>query len=103
MVGWSGAGAFEDLERTVVRKLSAGKGETDRVGDALLVDRGRPGGRGEEPALPPGSRVDRGRDTASAGPRSYLKNLELLGKRYLSKGRTFKISAQVVASKQTCR
>jgi hypothetical protein len=36
-----------------------------------------------------------------SGSRDYLKILELLAKRYLSKGKTFRISAQVVGSEQT--
>jgi len=100
MVGWSGAGAFGDLERTVIQKLSAGKGETDRVGDALVVASHDPVAAARSLTFLPGvAWIAVGYRFSGTG--SYLKNLELLGKRYLSKGRTFKILAQVVASKQT--
>lgn len=100
MVGWSGAGAFEDLERTVVRKLSETEGETDRVGDTLLAPSDDPVAAARTLAFLPGvAWIAVGYHFSGTG--SYLKNLGLLGKRYLSKGMTFKISAEVVASKQT--
>jgi hypothetical protein len=100
MVGWSGAGAFEDLERTVARKLSAGEGETGRVGDALLVAAKDPVDAARRLALLPGvAWIAVGYRFNGTG--AYLKDLTTLARRYLSKGRTFKISAQVVASKQT--
>jgi hypothetical protein len=100
IVGWSGFGRFEDLERTVVRKLAAGDGDTERVGDALLVDSDDPVEVARRLSLLPGVAW-----TAVGyrfrGTKSYLKNLGLLAKRYLGKGRTFKISAQVSGSEQT--
>jgi len=100
MVGWSGAGAFEDLERTVVRKLSAGEGETYRVGDTLLVAADDPVATARSLTLLPGvAWIAVG--YRFSGTENYLRNLELLARRYLSKGRTFKISAQADASKQT--
>ncbi|HEV2389897.1 MAG TPA: hypothetical protein VGS04_04150, partial [Nitrososphaerales archaeon] len=100
MVGWTGAGAFEDLERTVVRKLAAGKGGVERVGHTLLVPSGDPVATARSLAFLPGVEwIAVG--YRFSGTDGYLRNLELLGKRYLSKGRTFKISAQVVGSKQT--
>jgi len=100
MVGWSGAGRFEDLERTVVRKLSAHDGDADRIGDALLVTTDDPVAVARSLTFLPGvTWIAVGYRFSGAG--NYLKNLKLLAKRYVSKGRTFKISAQVVASKQT--
>jgi len=100
MVGWSGAGRFDDLQRTVVRKLSARDGDTDRIGDTLLVATEDPVAAARSLTFLPGvSWIAVGYRFNGAG--NYLKNLELLAKRYLSKGRTFKISAQVLASKQT--
>ena len=100
MVGWSGAGAFEDLERTVARKLSAGEGETDRIGDALLVAAEDPVEVARRLALLPGvAWIAVGYRFSGTG--AYLRNLTTLARRYLPKGRTFKISAQVAASKRT--
>jgi hypothetical protein len=100
MVGWSGAGKFDDLERTVVQKLALGRGDADRIGESLLVNAVDPVAMARSLSLLPGvawiavgyrfNRID-----------SYLGNLELLAKRYLSGGRTFRISAQVSDSKQT--
>lgn len=99
MVGWSGVGVFEDLERTVVRKLSAGEADTDRLGDTLLVAAEDPVAAARSLAFLPGVEwIAAG--YRFSGTKDYLRNLELLANRYLSKGRTFKISAQVVASKQ---
>lgn len=100
MVGWTGAGAFEDLERTVIRKLGAGKRGMDRVGRILLVPSEDPVATARGLAFLPGVQwIAVG--YRFSGTDDYLRNLELLGKRYLSKGRTFRISAQVVGSKQT--
>jgi hypothetical protein len=100
MVGWSGAGAFDDLQRTVVRKLSAGEGDSDRMGDTLLVAVEDPVAAARSLTFLPGvAWIAVGYRFNGAG--NYLKNLELLAARYLSKGRTFKLSAQVFASKQT--
>jgi hypothetical protein len=100
MVGWSGAGGFEDLERTVVGKLSAGEGGTDHIGDALLVTARDPVAVARSLSFLPGvAWIAVG--YRFSGTESYLKNLEILAKRYLSRGRKFRISAQVVASKQT--
>jgi len=100
MVGWSGAGRFEDIERTVVGKLSAREGDVDRIGDALLVTADDPVAVARSLTFLPGiSWIAVGYRFSGAG--NYLKHLELLARRYLSKGRTFKISAQVVASKET--
>jgi hypothetical protein len=100
MVGWSGAGRFDDLRRTVVRKLSAGDGDTDRIGDTLLVAAEDPVAVARSLTFLPGvAWIAVGYRFSGSG--NYLKNLELLAGRYLSKGRTFKISAQVFDSKQT--
>jgi hypothetical protein len=100
MVGWSGAGAFDDLERTVVRKLSVGDGDSDRVGDVLLVAAEDPVAYARSLAFLPGvAWIAVGYRFNGAG--DYPKTLEYLAGRYLSKKRTFKISANVFASKQT--
>jgi hypothetical protein len=100
MVGWSGAGAFEDLERTVVRKLSVRHDETDRIGDSLLVAAEDPVAVARSLTFLPGVAWIAVGYRFSGGA-NYLKTLEFLAKHYLAKGRTFKISAQVVASEQS--
>ncbi|MDA4116521.1 MAG: hypothetical protein OK442_08210, partial [Thaumarchaeota archaeon] len=91
---------FEDLERTVARKLSAGEGETGRVGDALLVAAEDPVEAARRLALLPGvAWIAVG--YRFSGTSAYLSSLTALAGRYLLKGRTFKISAQVAASKRT--
>ncbi len=100
MVGWSGAGKFEDLERTAVRKLRARRKNADRIGDALLVTTDDPVSVASRLALLPGvAWISVG--YRFSGTQSYLETLELLAKRYLSKGKTFKIAAQVAGSKHT--
>jgi hypothetical protein len=100
MVGWSGAGGFDDLQRTVVRKLSVGDGDSDRIGETLLVAAEDPVAAARSLTFLPGvAWIAVGYRFNGAG--NYLKNLEALARRYLSKGRTFKISAQVFDSKQT--
>lgn len=100
MVGWSGAGRFEDLERTAVGKLSARDGDADRIGDTLLVAADDPVDVARRLTFLPGvAWIAVGYRFRGAG--NYLKTLELLAKRYVSRGKTFKISAQVVGSKQT--
>ncbi len=101
MVGWSGAGSFDDLEGTVVRKLGIGKSGADRIDDALLVDSDDPVAVARQLAFLPGvAWISVG--YRFAGTQNYLKNLELLARRYISKkGRTFRLSAQIVSSKQT--
>lgn len=100
MIGWSGSGEFEDLERTVAGRLSAGGGETSRIGDALIVAARDPvavaRGLGSLPGV---AWVAVGYRFSGQG--TYLKTLELLARRYVSKGKTFKISAQVADSGQT--
>ncbi len=99
IVGWSGSGSFEDLERTVLGKLSAREGDVERIGDALLVAADDPVAVARSLTFLPGvSWIAVGSRFRGGG---YLKNLELIAKRYLSRGATFKISAQVVASKET--
>jgi hypothetical protein len=98
MVGWSGSGTFEDLERTALHKLSVRS--ADRVGDTLLLAADDPVDVARSLSFLPGvAWIAVGFRFRGAG--NYLKNLELLAKRYLSKGRTFRISAQVVDSAQT--
>jgi hypothetical protein len=100
MIGWSGSGEFEDLERTVSGKLSAVGGETDRIGDTLVVaDRDPVAVARRLGSLPGVAWVAVG--YRFGRPEGYLKTLELLAKRYVSRGKTFKISAQVADSEQT--
>ncbi len=100
MVGWSGSGRLEDLERTVVGKLSARAGEVDRIDDTLLVASEDPVEVARRLALLPGvGWIAVG--FRFRGGQGYLENLGRLAKRYLSKGKTFKISAKVTRSKQT--
>jgi hypothetical protein len=100
MVGWSGAGRFEDLERTAARKLAVRGERVDRIGDSLLVGAEDPVEVARRLSLLPGvSWIAVG--YRFNGREGYLRNLELLAKRYLARGRTFRLSAQVVASKQT--
>jgi hypothetical protein len=100
MVGWSGAGRFEDLERTAVRKLALRHGDAERVDDSLLVGAEDPVEMARRLSFLPGvAWIAVG--YRFRGTEGYLRNLELLAKRYLARGRTFRISAQVAASTQT--
>jgi hypothetical protein len=100
MVGWSGAGRFEDLERTVVRKLESTPKAADRIDGTMLVTSEDPVVVARQLAFLPGvAWISVG--YRFNGSRDYLKVLELLAKRYLSKGKTFRISAQVVGSERT--
>ena len=100
MVGWSGAGDFADFERTVARKLRASAGDAGRIGDTLLVAAQDPVAASRSLAFLPGvAWIAVG--YRFSGTEGYLKNLVLLGRRYLSTRRTFKISAQVTSAKQT--
>jgi hypothetical protein len=100
IVGWSGVGRFEDLERTAGRKLDANRRRVDRLGDALLVETDDPVSVASRLAFLPGvAWISVGyRFNGSDG---YLRTLELLAKRYLSRGGTFKVFAQVTGSDQT--
>ncbi len=100
MVGWSGAGGFDDLERTVVRKLAASDGDIERIGGTLLINANDPVAVARSLSFLPGvAWIAVG--YRFSGAKDYLKDLKLLAKRYLGKGMTFKISAQVVASEET--
>ena len=100
MVGWSGSGRFEDLERTVGGKLSPRVGDVERIDDTLLVDSDDPVEVARRLSLLPGvAWIAVG--FRFKGGDGYLKNLGLLAKRYLSKGKTFKISAIVTRSKKS--
>ncbi len=94
LVGWSGIGTFDDLERTIARKLSLRSGATGRIGDTLLVETDDPVLVARKLSFLPGvSWIAVG--YRSSGIDAYLKNLEALSERYLSKGKTFRISAKV--------
>jgi hypothetical protein len=94
MVGWSGAGSFEDLETTATRKLAPSRGRTVRVGDSLVVETVEPVAVARTLWLMPGVAW------VSAGYRfkgldGCLSSLETLARRYLSRGGTFRVSAHV--------
>jgi len=85
---------------TVVRKLAASERDTQRIGDTLIVTDNDPVAVARSLSFLPGvAWIAVG--YRFSGARNYLDNLELLAKRYLRKGKTFKISAQVVDSEQT--
>ena len=100
MVGWSGAGKFEDLVRTAFRKLKASRKAADHIDGTLLVTAEDPVAVARSLAFVPGvAWISVG--YRFSGNEDYLEKLELIAKRYLSKGKTFRISAQVVDSRQT--
>jgi len=100
MVGWSGSGTFEDLERTVLSKLAARRVDADRIDGTLLVNADDPVEVARIVSNMPGvAWVAVG--YRFSGTEGFLKRLEYLAKRYLSSRRTFRISAQSVRSEQT--
>jgi len=97
IVGWTGLGRFEDLERTAAHKLGE-REKGGRIDDTLIVDTADPVSVARRLALLPGvAWISVG--YRFSGSQNYLRNLELLARRYLSKGRTFSIAANVVRSK----
>ena len=99
MVGWSGAGRFDDLERTTLRKLTSTRRAANHINGTLLVTAEDPVHVARQLAFLPGVawisvgyRFGRNKD--------YLNTLEHLAKGYLSTRKKFKISAQVVGSGQ---
>ena len=97
IVGWSGSGQFKDLERTAVAKLGARPKDASRVGDSLVVSAGDPVDVSRRIGLLPGvSWVAVGQTFEGEG--GYLKSLVALAERYLSKGKTFRISAHAAGS-----
>jgi len=100
IIGWSGSGSFEDLERTALRKLAASKGHASRVNGTLLVAADDPVAVARSLSFLPGvAWIAVG--FRFKGNDGYMKSLGLLGKRYLSKGKTFRITAQSVRSSQS--
>jgi hypothetical protein len=100
MVGWSGAGRLEDLDRTVLHKLTLTRREADHVDGTLLVTAEDPVVVARQLGFLPGvAWISVG--YRFRGKKDYLGTLERLAKRYLSRGKTFKISAQVVSSEKT--
>src|SRR5580700_6148194 len=100
MVGWTGSGKFEDLERTVLHKVRASRGGASRVGDSILISVDDPVAAARSLGSVPGVgwiavgyRFD--------GNDGYLKTLRLLAKRYLPKGGTFRISARSARSEES--
>jgi hypothetical protein len=94
MVGWSGAGTFEDLERTVARKLPVSREKMAHVDGSLVIETDRPVSVAATASLMPGvSWVAVG--YRFTGLEGCLARLELLAKRYMAKGGTFRISAHV--------
>lgn len=100
MVGWSGAGSLENLERTAKNALGGVAMGTERLGEALLVETKDPVAVARRLAFLPGvSWISVG--YRFTGTRNYLETLKALGKRYLSGGRTFSVSASVVRSRES--
>ncbi|MDA4118802.1 MAG: hypothetical protein OK455_10735 [Thaumarchaeota archaeon] len=100
MVGWSGAGRLEDLQKTAAHKLSLLPKDIDRIGGILVVAADDPVVVARRLSLLPGvSWIAVG--YRFRGVDAYLKNLETLSKRYLSSGETFRIMAEVFASTKT--
>lgn len=100
MVGWSGSGRLDDLERTALRKLKAAKGDARRVGGALIVEADDPVAMARSLAHFPGvAWIAVG--YRFSGTEGYLRNLLDLGRRYVTKGTSFKISAQSADSKMS--
>jgi hypothetical protein len=100
IVGWSGAGRLEDIERTVVHKLALRRSDAERIGGTLLVSSKDPVAIARSLSLLPGvSWIAVG--FRFSGTEGYLRDLQLLATRYLPKGGKFRISAQVTASGQT--
>lgn len=99
MVGWSGRGRMEDLERTASHKLGL-EPRTERIGDALIIYAKDPVAVARILAMLPGVKwVAVG--CRFAGNQGYLECLASLAKRYLAKGRSFRISAQSVRSRES--
>lgn len=95
MVGWSGAGDFEDLRRTAAHKLRP-EGDTERLGDVLLVDSEDPVAVARNLSQMPGvAWIAVGQ--RFKGEEGYLKTLLSLARRYV-KGKPFRISAKVSGS-----
>lgn len=93
MIGWSGSGRFDDLERTSLRRLAPARAEAHRVGHTLVIDTTNPVAAARSLALLPGvAWIAVGfRFKGEAG---YLRSLGLLGRRYLRSGASFRISAE---------
>ncbi|HUI00534.1 MAG TPA: hypothetical protein VLU99_03400 [Nitrososphaerales archaeon] len=97
LVGWSRAGRFEDLERGAMRKLSLKAGEGDRIDDSLVVETEDPVALARSLSFFPGvAWVAVGH--RFEGMAGYLREVDWLAKRYLSRSRRFRISATVDAS-----
>ena len=99
MVGWSGRGRQEDLERTAWHKLGLAQ-KTERTGDVMIIDSKDTVAVARSLAMLPGvAWVAVG--YRFAGNHGYLECLASLAKRYLAKGRSFRISAQAVRSRES--
>ena len=100
MVGWSGSGRFEDFERTVAQKLSIPEAKAARAGGSLLIDAEDPVALALRVVQMPGvGWVAAG--YRFNGPNGYLKDLEMLARRYLTRARRFQVTARAEASEQT--
>jgi hypothetical protein len=98
MVGWSGSGSLEDLERTVVHKLGEGAKASSLV-SSLIIETGEPVAAARDLAHLPGVEWI-GVGGRFNGADSYLKSLVSLGERYLPRAKTFKVSAQTRSTRQ---
>lgn len=100
MVGWSGAGSLDDLERTVIGKVGESRSKPVRVAQALLMPSVDPVKIAGQLALMPGvSWISVG--FRSTGEDGFLRDLEVLAKRYLSRGETFRISPHIGNSERS--
>lgn len=98
LVGWSGSGDLEDLERTASGRLEAHPASLSRLGQALVVDAKDPVDAARRLAFLPGVEwVAVGYRFSGNG--EYLKTLTQLARRYVSRGTGFRVSAQSSGSK----
>lgn len=98
LVGWSGSGALEDLERTAAGRLDAPLGGLSRLGQSLVVGAKDPVDAARRLAFLPGVEwVAVG--YRFSGSEGYLGTLTRLARRYVSKGTRFRVSAQSSGSK----
>ncbi len=100
MVGWSGSGRLDDLERTVAGRLDGGSAGPDRLGGVLVAGARDPVDAARRLAHLPGV------DWVAVGYRfsgtdGYLATLLQLAKRYVSRGVGFRVRAQSSGSRMS--
>jgi len=100
MVGWSGVGSFDDLERSAIRKLKTRGVVLARRSGMLALRVSDPVTVARSLGYLPGvSWIAVG--FLFEGQEGYLRSLEDLARRYLTKGKSFRISAYAVASSRS--